>query len=91
VTAGFPEELDMLKEVRIDYYAAFREQRGCSGETLRTEAATVLELYGELRERHGFTWTADSLQVAVNDEFSPWTAPLAAGDSVVFIAPVSGG
>jgi molybdopterin converting factor small subunit len=81
----------MQKSVRIDYYAAFREQRGCSTETLDTEASTARDLYEELRQRHGFAWTADSLQVAVNDEFCPWNAPLAQGDTVVFIAPVSGG
>jgi molybdopterin converting factor small subunit len=81
----------MQKSVRVDYYAAFREQRGCSTETLETAAATAYDLYMELRQRHGFMWSADALQVAVNDEFRPWTAPLAHGDSVVFIAPVSGG
>jgi molybdopterin converting factor small subunit len=79
------------KSVRIDYYAAFREQRGCSTETVETAAPTALDLYAELRQRHGFMHAADSLQVAVNDEFCPWTAPLADGDTVVFIAPVSGG
>jgi molybdopterin converting factor small subunit len=81
----------MTKSVRIDYYAAFREQRGCSSETVDTAAATAFDLYAELQQRHGFGWPAQSLQVAVNDEFRPWSAPLAEGDTIVFIAPVSGG
>jgi molybdopterin converting factor small subunit len=81
----------LTKSVRIDYYAAFREQRGCSNETLETAAATLFDLYAELQQRHGFGWSPQSLQVAVNDEFCPWSAQLAEGDAVVFIAPVSGG
>jgi molybdopterin converting factor small subunit len=81
----------MTRSVRIDYYAAFREQRGCSSETVETAAATPFDLYTELQQRHGFGWSAQSLQVAVNDEFCAWSAPLAAGDTIVFIAPVSGG
>jgi molybdopterin converting factor small subunit len=81
----------MRKSLRIDYYAALREQRGRSTETLETHAATAFDLYAELRQRHGFTHAADALQVALNDEFCEWTAPLADGDTVVFIAPVSGG
>jgi molybdopterin converting factor small subunit len=81
----------MQKSVRIDYYAAFREQRGCGSEVLVTGAATVMDLYAELQHRHGFRWGTDVLQVAINDEFRPWETPLASGDTVVFIAPVSGG
>ncbi len=33
----------------------------------------------------------DALAVAVNDEYADWTRPLADGDAVSFIPPVSGG
>jgi sulfur-carrier protein len=81
----------MSISVQVDYYAAFREQRGCASETVQTAAKTALELYGELQARHGFRWPAGNLQVAVNDEFRDWGEALNAGDRVVFIAPVSGG
>jgi molybdopterin converting factor small subunit len=77
--------------VRIDYYAAFRERRGCSQEVVQTRAATPLDLYAELQARHAFPWPADTLRVAVNDEFSPWSGPLSDGDRIVFLTPVSGG
>jgi molybdopterin converting factor small subunit len=81
----------MMKSVRVDYYAAFRERRGCQQEVLETAAVTPLELYTELRNRHDFPWSAEALQVAVNDEFCSWSDPLSAGDRVAFISPVSGG
>jgi molybdopterin converting factor small subunit len=79
------------RTVRIEYYAAFREQRGAAQEDVETSAATALELYAELSAKHAFPWAAEKLRVAINDEFGAWTAPLAAGDRLVFIAPVAGG
>jgi sulfur-carrier protein len=81
----------MSMTIQVDYYAAFREQRGRAGESVQTAARTPLELYGELQRQHGFAWQPGSLQVAVNDEFCEWHTPLQTGDRVVFIAPVSGG
>jgi sulfur-carrier protein len=80
-----------VKRVRVQYFAIFREQRGVSMETVSTSADTAGELYEELRSRHGFTLPAERLRAAVNDEFSPWEAPLRDGDSLVFIPPVAGG
>ena len=54
-------------------------------------AATAGELYESLRRAHGFSLPQSRLRAAVNDAFVPWTQPLADGDCVVFIPPVSGG
>jgi molybdopterin-guanine dinucleotide biosynthesis protein A len=83
--AGTPMQLN------IRYYALMREQAGRSEESLESTAATPADLYGELVARHGFTLSREQLKVAVNSEFSDWSRPLAAGDSVVFIPPVAGG
>lgn len=80
-----------MKTVRVQYFALLREQRGQTGESLATAAATPAELYTELRARHGFTLPAERLRVAVNDEFAPWDAPLREGDALAFIPPVAGG
>lgn len=79
------------RELRVQYFALLREQAGRRDESIVTRAATPRELYAELRVRHRFTLGAEHLKVAVNSEFSAWTRPLAAGDSVVFIPPVAGG
>jgi molybdopterin synthase sulfur carrier subunit len=81
----------MTKTVRVQYFAILREQRGVAQENLATAAATVGELYDELRTRHGFTLPQERLRAAVNDEFAPWTAPLREGDALVFLPPVAGG
>lgn len=78
-------------QLRVVYYAALREQRGLSEETLETNAATPAVLYDELRARHHLRLAPELLRAAVNDAFTPWDTPLSAGDTVVFIPPVAGG
>lgn len=77
--------------VNLQYYAQLREQAGTSGEQIHTGAASLRELYDELRAQRGFSLAADALKVAVNAEFSSWDRPLRDGDTVVFIPPVAGG
>jgi molybdopterin converting factor subunit 1 len=78
-------------QVSVQYFAIMREQAGRSTETIETVARTAGELYSELAARYGFTLSPQQLKVAVNTEFSDWSRPLSAGDSVVFIPPVAGG
>ena len=82
---------DSRMQLTIQYFALMREQAGRSEEKLETLAATPADLYTELTQRYGFTLSREQLKVAVNSEFSDWSRPLAAGDSVVFIPPVAGG
>lgn len=77
--------------VAVRYFAILREERGREEESLTTGAATVADLYGELRERFSFSLPADRLRVACNGDFVPWSRPLRDGDLVVFIPPVAGG
>ncbi len=79
------------RDLHVQYFALLREQAGRREEAVHTHAATPRELYAELAARHGFSLTPEHLKVAVNTEFSDWSRPLAAGDSVVFIPPVAGG
>jgi sulfur-carrier protein len=77
--------------VNLQYYAQLREQAGKSGEQVVTSAASLRDLYDELRASRGFSLLADALKVAVNAEFSSWDRPLRDGDTIVFIPPVAGG
>ncbi len=77
--------------VSVQYYAILREQRGCRSEEITTTASTAAELYDELKKKHGFSLSADSLRVAINDEFTEWETSLKSGDTVIFIPPVAGG
>ncbi len=98
-----PQELDAARaagggvgnteprELRVQYFALLREQAGRRDEMISTCAATPRELYAELATRYRFTLAPEHLKVAVNTQFSDWSLPLKAGDSVVFIPPVAGG
>jgi molybdopterin synthase sulfur carrier subunit len=77
--------------VTLRYFAQLREQAGAGGEQVTTAAGSLRELYAELGARHGFSLPAEALKVAVNAQFSDWSRPLRAGDTVVFIPPVAGG
>jgi molybdopterin-guanine dinucleotide biosynthesis protein A len=79
------------RELRVQYFALLREQAGRRDEAVHTRAATPRELFAELAARHHFTLGTEHLKVAVNTEFTDWSRPLAAGDTVVFIPPVAGG
>ena len=80
-----------MTTINLQYYAQLREQAGAGGEQLSTGAATLRELYDELRTLHSFSLPADALKVAVNARFSDWDTALHEGDTVVFIPPVAGG
>lgn len=80
-----------MPNVRIQYFAILREQRGLTEETLDTSAATLGALYDELREKHGFSLPLARIRVAVDDEFVSVNMPLRDDLHVVFIPPVAGG
>ncbi len=81
----------VIANLSIRYFAVLREQAGHSGETISTAATTPGQLYGELRRKYDFSLPADMVRVAVNQEYRTMDHPLAEGDEVVFIPPVSGG
>jgi molybdopterin converting factor subunit 1 len=80
-----------MPQLRLRYFALFREQAGRREETLATTAATPALLYEELATRYGFRLGRAQLQVAVNGAFADWSTPLVDGDEIVFIPPVAGG
>ena len=77
--------------VRVRYFAAFREATGCETETLATNAASPAELFAECTERHAGLQNYSSSLVAINDEMAAWEAVLQDGDEVLFFPPVAGG
>lgn len=79
------------KKIHVQYYAALREKRGISEETVATLSANAKELYLELKDRFGFSLDRKVIKVAVNDEFKDWDTELENGDTVIFIPPVAGG
>ena len=80
-----------MKNVRIEYFAILREQRGVASERATTGAADAAALYEALRVQHRFSLPKENVRVAINGEFAPWSAALKDGDEVVFLPPVAGG
>ena len=78
-------------KVSIRYFALLQDERGLTQEEYATGAATLLDLYNELRHLHSFSLPASKLRVAVNTEFAEWQQALQENDAVVFIPPVAGG
>jgi molybdopterin converting factor small subunit len=78
-------------EVTVNYYAAFREQRGLRTETVQTNASTARDLYLQLQADHHLSLDPVLVRVAVNNELSGLDVPIRASDKVVFIPPVAGG
>ncbi|HXM56008.1 MAG TPA: molybdopterin converting factor subunit 1 [Candidatus Dormibacteraeota bacterium] len=73
-------------------FARLREQAGTDCELLELPGATVADVYRALRERHP-ELEADLglIRPARNQSFADWGEPVADGDEVAFIPPVSGG
>jgi sulfur-carrier protein len=76
---------------RILYFASLRDAVGTDSENCVATTSDARALYAQLRERHGFLLTQESLRVAVNGAFARWDCTLADGDEIAFLPPVSGG
>jgi len=81
----------MSSTVRVRLFAALREEAGAA--TLEAEGATAGEVADALAERFGerFARIAAAGQVVVNGERASRDTPLADGDEVALLPPVSGG
>lgn len=77
--------------VTLRYFAAAREAAGTGRED--GEGATVAEVLGAARTRHGerFGEVLEASRVWLNGEPAPAETPLADGDEVAVLPPVSGG
>jgi molybdopterin synthase sulfur carrier subunit len=79
--------------VRVRLFASLREAVGQPQLDLDLpEGATAETAWSRLVEAHpSLAGRRASLAVAVNRAYERFDAPLAAGDEVVFIPPISGG
>lgn len=80
------------RQIQVRFFAILREQAGCATISVETSAPDAAALYVELQERYpGLTFPVTMLRVSINESYVEHSAPLAAGDRVVFIPPVAGG
>ena len=78
-------------KIRLLYFASLADRAGRASEEVDSLAAHPFALYADVRMRHGFELDSNRLRVAVNGKLVDWLQPLAEGDEVVFLPPVSGG
>jgi molybdopterin synthase sulfur carrier subunit len=81
--------------IDVLYFAWVRERIGTPRETVETQAETVQALVDELRAREPRYAAAfqdlSALRVAVDQELTDFTAPLAGAREVAFFPPMTGG
>lgn len=79
--------------VRVLFFGQLKDITGVSQEDAElSEGARVEDLFASYGRR--FPKLAEfrpSIAASVNQEYSPWRAPLSSGDEVAFLPPVSGG
>jgi molybdopterin converting factor subunit 1 len=81
----------MLVSVRL--FATLREEAGVDRLALElTGGATAEDAWRAVAARHpALAQRRASLAAAVNRHYAAWAQPLADGDEIAFIPPVSGG
>lgn len=81
--------------MNVVYFAWVRERIGLPQETVKTDAATVMDLIAELtaREERYAAAFADisALRVALDQKLSDFDAPLAGVREVALFPPMTGG
>lgn len=81
--------------MNVMYFAWVRERIGVPFETVQTDATTVADLVAELgarEDRYAAAFADTSaLRVALDQELSDFSAPLAGVREVAFFPPMTGG
>ena len=78
--------------IRIRFFARLREQAGVETEGIEVAPdSTLTDVYAALRGNHAALPEQGAVRAALNQEFADWNTPVAAGDEVAYIPPVSGG
>ncbi len=78
-------------QVKVGYFALFREQAGCQSEALEWTGGTARDLFVWVATIHPALTAETAALVAVNDEMVNWATKIKAGDEVLFFPPVAGG
>jgi molybdopterin converting factor small subunit len=75
----------------IHYIGLLEDRRGLREESVQSTATTPLALFTEINACHPLGMQTSDCRAVVNDAFVAWDHPLAHGDHVAFLPPMSGG
>lgn len=97
--ANTPEEADAIRkqmageprQVIVRYFGVLGAEAGMPSESLATSAASVGELFAELKAARSLVQDAAIIRAAVNDEFVDWAAGFDDGADIAFMPPFAGG
>ncbi len=80
-------------KIRLLYFHRAREAAGRSSETadLPARATSTDALAWAVNQHPALAPIRSILRVAINEEYAPIDRPLADGDTVAFLPPISGG
>ncbi len=79
------------KTIMVEYCGILREDTGATTEELETNAVTAAGLWEELRMARNLSLGLEAVRIAINDEFRPWSHPLAHRDKLTLFPPFAGG
>lgn len=79
--------------VKVLFFGPLRELTGIAEDALEIpQGATLAELFDRYADRFpNLAAYRLSLVASRNEEFASWDTPLAEGDTIAFLPPVSGG
>ena len=78
-------------QIKVRYFALFREQVGVESESVDWPGGTAAELFQQMANKHTALIPEAAALVAINEEMSGWETPLSEGDEILFFPPVAGG
>ena len=81
----------MNKNIKVRYFAGFREHAGVAEEEVNLAASSAGEVFECLKHRHGSQEPLGHCKVAINDEMADWDTAVNDGDVVLLFPPVAGG
>lgn len=82
---------NLVKIVDVLYYASLRHETGIFKERIKTNAATLMDLFWEIKRKYSLSIEPHLLRFAKNDQLVLPKEPLFDEDVVVFLPPVGGG
>jgi molybdopterin converting factor subunit 1 len=87
------KDVSPVIRVRVLFFGHLRELVGLGEEASDVaENSTISELFESYERRHPkLREFRRSVVASRNQEFAPWDSPLAPGDEIAFLPPVSGG
>ncbi len=80
-----------MKNIRVRFFAIFRENAGVETYQHQTRSETTMELFKEMTGIFPGLSIETAALVAINDTMAGWEQQLSDGDEVLFFPPVAGG